>query len=378
MDHGRSRTLFGELLRERGQTAEEFSEYANAYAHEHHISATLSVRHVHRLTQGRREDGKPLGALRAGTRRLLEELFDTPADVLLTPVIAQLQPPSDEGLELRARLAAGRRVDLQTVALMQQKLDLTRVIDRRLGATSLTDDLCGQISFMWRLLTDVVDHPVRTELARVLVDASTLAGWQSLDQGRPVDAWQHYDRARGAARVAESPALDAYACAGQAVVLLDVQDTATAVELTRYACGIARNSAPRLLSSWLTAAHGEALAAAGEREASLRAFEEAARTMPVESDTSFLVFDHTHLDRWRGSALARLGDVEAVDLLSRVLDELDPTFTRAETALRVDLSQVLSWNGNDEEAMAHAERARLLATQVGSARQRRRLDALAC
>lgn len=376
------RTLLSELLHERGQTAEEFSEYANQYAHDHGIEATLSVRHVQRLASGQRDDGRPLGPVRAGTRRLLEAIFSVPADQLLKPVAvppAMAQEWSEEALELRARIASGRAVDQHTVALLQQKLDLTRVIDRRLGAAPLLGELRGQIDHMWRLLADVLNHATRMGLARVLVDASTLAGWQSLDQGQLREAWGHYDRARSAARVAESPTHEAYACAGQAVVLLDVDDPRTAAEMTRHACELAAGRAPRLLASWLLAGHGEALAATGDRTASLNAFDRAAGTMPTPSqdaDASYLVFDRTHLERWRGSALARLGDAEAVDVLTGVLDRLDPTFTRAETALRVDLAHVLTMQREQREASAHAERARLLAAQVGSVRQRRRLEAL--
>ncbi|MBB5955873.1 tetratricopeptide (TPR) repeat protein [Saccharothrix tamanrassetensis] len=377
-----SRTLFGELLRQHGKTAEGFSREAARFAWERGIDATLSPRHVRRFATGRRADGRPLGPVRPGTRRLLEEMLSVPVEQLLTRVTANSSPQhewSNEAAELRARIASGRAVDKETVSLLQQKLDLTRVIDRRLGASTLLGELRAQIDQMWRLLSDVLDHRTRISLAGVLADASTLAGWQSLDQGLIREAWEHYDKARSAARVAESRALEAYACAGQAVVLLDLSDTTSAVELTSYACETAKGESPDLLTAWLFAGHGEALAANGNQDSSARAFDAATRSMPEQpSDeaVSFLVFDRTHLTRWRGSALARLGDTEAVDVLSEVLDHLDPTFTRAETALRVDLAQVLTAKGEHKEATAHAERARLLAAQVGSTRQRRRLEAL--
>ncbi|RKT53024.1 hypothetical protein C8E97_1568 [Saccharothrix australiensis] len=381
-NHERPRTLFGELLKQRGQTAEDFSEEATRYAWERGINATLSPRHVHRVATGRRADDRPLGPVRPGTRKLLEEMLSIPLEQLLTPVSADVPAPEEwscEALELKARIASGRAVDQQTVSLLQQKLDLTRVIDRRLGASTLLGEVRAQINQMWRLLGDVLDHRTRVGLARVLADASTLAGWQSLDQGFIREAWEHYDQARSAARVAESRALEAYACAGQAVVLLDISDTVSAVELTEYACRISEGEAPELLEAWLLAGHGEALAANGDQAASAQAFDDASRSMPTDSEgeaASFLVFDRTHLTRWRGSALARLGDVEAIDVLSDVLDRLDPTFARAETALRVDLVQVFTAQGEHREASTHAERARFLAAQVGSKRQLRRLAAL--
>jgi hypothetical protein len=76
-----------------------------------------------------------------------------------------------------------------------------------------------------------------------------------------------------------------------------------------------------------------------------------------------------HLARGRGHALARFADPEAITAPTDALDRLDPTFVRAETALRVDLAA----NGDRDEAHTHAAR---LATQVGSARQRRRITSL--
>jgi tetratricopeptide (TPR) repeat protein len=382
MATGHGRTLLGELLHKRGLTAEQFSEQANLFAYEHGIDATLSVRHVHRLTSGQRADGRPLGPVRAGTKRLLEEMLGVPIERLLKPTTSppsEVQSWSGEALELRARIASGRAIDQQTISLLQQKLDLTRVIDRQLGGSALLGELRAQINQMWELLSNVLDEQARIGLARVIVDASALAGWQSLDQGFMRESWQHYDQARSAARVAESRPLEAYACAGQAVVLLDIGDSRSAVELTGQALHIAHNDAPALLAAWLTAAHGEALAADGRLADSLRTFDQATRLMPAKRasiDASYLVFDQTHLTRWRGSALARLREPEAIDVLGAALDQLDPTFTRAETALRVDLVDVLSANGEVGEAKAHAERARILAAQVGSNRQRRRLEAL--
>jgi hypothetical protein len=128
----------------------------------------------------------------------------------------------------------------------------------------------------------------------------------------------------------------------------------------------------------LTAGYGEASAANGARTECLRAFDDAARSIAA-TDTSqvpYLVFDSTHLARWRGSALARLGDTAAIGVLSEVLDRLDPAFARAEAALRVDLAQVLASTSDRDAAAMHAERARLLTYQVGSSRQRKRLDLL--
>ncbi|MGZ3140944.1 hypothetical protein ACVDFE_02850 [Lentzea chajnantorensis] len=373
------RTLFGELLSRRRQTAEEFSRDAARFAHERGMKVSVSVRHVHRLVSGRRDDGSPLGMPNAPLRRLLEDMMNVPVDRLLKPVQETISVSAEHDIELQARIAAGRNLDVDTVDLLRRKLDITRVIDRRLGASALLGELRGQIEQMERAKRDVLNQCVRSSLSEVLVDASALAGWQSLDQGLVSESWDHYDSVRVAAREANSPALEAYACAGQAVVLLDIGEVDAAVQLTEYARSIAKGKVPGLLFSWLTAGYGEACAANGKSQDCMRAFDEALRKMPANIDSAevpYLVFDSTHLARWRGSALARLGAREAIDVLSDVLKRLDPSFARAETALRVDLVQVFTVTGAKDEATAHVSRARLLATQIGSQRQHKRLTSL--
>lgn len=375
------RTLLEQELWRRGLTAEAFSHYADTFARDHGIAATLSVRHVQRLMAGATGDREP-GPVRPGTRRLLETLFARPIGELLAP--PEPVPQAHDALavtasELAARLDAAAAIDATTITLFQDKLDLTRRLDRQLGALGTL----GELRELIRQLDDTRCYTTRPELraalARILVDCTTLAGWQSLDRGQTTDAWRYYDHAKRAAREANSADLDAYAHAAQATVLLDLGRPAHAVALTAHARTLTAPTAPRLLRSWLAAAHGEAHAATGDRSAALRAFDDAARLMPEAGDpaaTPYLVFGPVHLDRWRGGALAMLGDPEAVPVLSAALASLDPTFTRAETALRVDLASVLTATGDPDAAVDHSTRARQLAGAIGSQRQQRRLHAL--
>lgn len=55
----------------------------------------------------------------------------------------------------------------------------------------------------------------------------------------------------------------------------------------------------------------------------------------------FLFLGGAHLDRWRGHALACLGDPKGVAVLADALRRLDPSFARAETSLRIDLVMAL-------------------------------------
>lgn len=371
------RTVLEAIIRERRQTLEEFSADAERYAIEHGMSATLSPRHVQRLAAGRRADGRPLGPVRPVTRKLLEEMLGRSIGDLLSrpddiPAAGSMVGES----ELRARLAASRSIDRTVVAAFQEQINQARIIDRRLGAPALLAELREQITQIERALRFAVSAEVRISLAAVLVDACALAGWLSLDVGALMDSWRYYDQARGAAVESGSPALQAYACAGQSVVLLDLGEAATAVELTEYARDIAHRTAPQLLNSWLAAAHGEACAATGLGGQSFHAFDDASRLMTGTPDVPFLVFNDIHLARWYGNALARLGEREAIDILSRTLAELDPTFTRAEAALRTDLAEVLVLAGERDHAMTHTAKASRLARQIGSVRQQTRIARL--
>jgi tetratricopeptide (TPR) repeat protein len=161
-------------------------------------------------------------------------------------------------------------------------------------------------------------------------------------------------------------------------VLIDAGATREAVDLLDSARQRADPTAPGVLRAWLAVAHGEALAAHGERTASLYAFDQAAELLPDDpaDEWPYVALDAVHLARWRGHALARFGDPEATAVLTDALKRLDPSFVRAETALRVDLATALAATGDRDEAHTHAHRADRLAAQVGSARQRRRIKTI--
>jgi tetratricopeptide (TPR) repeat protein len=206
----------------------------------------------------------------------------------------------------------------------------------------------------------------------------TLAGWQALDLGDVSTSWQHYEHSRSAAAQSDSIPHESHAAAEQAFVLIDAGATHDAVDLLDGARHRADTASPRILRAWLAAAHGEALAAHGDRTASLHAFDRAAELLPGDptDERPYVALDAVHLARWRGHALARFGHPDAITVLTNALNQLDPTFVRAETALHVDLATALAANGDRDEARTHADHAAQLAAQVGSARQRRRITTL--
>ncbi|WP_103342120.1 hypothetical protein [Amycolatopsis sp. CA-126428] len=374
----RSRTVLELLIRERRQTFEEFAEFATDFARDCGEPGTLSGRHVKRLASGRGDGGKPLGRPQQATVRLLERIFGVKIDELLSPP-RERATFTDGEVEFRALLRTSARIDGAVLQLLRDQLNATRRLDRQLGAILAHDEVVTKIAQVSRLMGHSVMPTTRGELAALLSELRTLAGWQALDLGNVSQSWQHYEHGKSAAKEPANRAFEAHTSAGQAFVLLDIGDSAAAVDLMATVRRNAERTTGRLVRSWLAAAHGETLAADGQRSASLRAFDHAATLLPdgpTQGDGPYLALDSVHLGRWRGHALARVGEPEAIDVLTDALDRLDPTFVRAETALRVDLATAFVAMREREQAYVHIGRAQALAADIGSARQHRRLERL--
>jgi hypothetical protein len=121
-------------------------------------------------------------------------------------------------------------------------------------------------------------------------------------------------------------------------------------------------------------------AAASQEDDCRRALDAADQALPQGQDDAelpYLSLDACHLARWRGSALARLGDREAVDHLEDALGSMDADYIRARGGLHLDLAQALTAADAPDEARRHIRVATDLASQTGSVRQRRRLAQLA-
>ena len=164
-------------------------------------------------------------------------------------------------------------------------------------------------------------------------------------------------------------------------MLLDLDQPIQAFQLVREARVEAGHKvAPRLVS-WLWAAEAETAATAGDHRGCRQALDHAQATLPAgaarDPELPYLSLDEHHLTRWRGSALARLGDQAAVDQLSAALECVDSESTRARGSLHIDLAQALVLAGGRDAADEHVQFARRLAGQTGSVRQQRRLAALA-
>ena len=290
-------------------------------------------------------------------------------------------PELDDGEveELRSRLTIARSVDAGTVALFRQQVENARHVDRQFGGITVLDELRSQMAQIERLLDYSTMRGQREALASVMTEAAALAGWEALDRNAIRQAWDHHERAKAGAREAGSPQLLAHALAQQAFILIDIGEVNAAVEQLDQARALAAHSAPALLRTWLTAAHGEGLAAAGHRDDALRAFDEAAALLPndpVNPELPFLFLAGAHLDRWRGNAMSRLGEPDAIDQLSHALPRLPRDFTRARAVMLVDLAYAYAAAGDRDAALTHARQAKRLAMQIKSDRQLGRLNRL--
>ena len=289
------------------------------------------------------------------------------------------EPSDDSATELRERLSAARSIDRATIDLFRRQVDGARHLDRRLGAVPLLDQLNTQVAQLDKLLRYSAAPAERAALAEVLSDAAMLAGWEALDRGSLKLAWQQHEIAKSAAREAASSALLAYATGQQAFVLIELEMFPEAMQLLEDAEAAGRGKTAGLLRTWLAAARGEGLAAHGQAEDALRAFDAAESLLPLDTndaDLPFLMLNPGHLARWRGHALSRLRDRRAVSQLEVVLRGLNPTTARARAGTLVDLAFAHSAVGNRDAAIAYARQARQIAAQIGSERQKRRLARL--
>lgn len=307
-------------------------------------------------------------------RALLGELFAR------SPRELGLEPAGESGATgpagLLAAVAAASAVDDATLGLWREQLDVARRLDDELGAAGSAGLVRAQVEQLDHTLSHSLTAPNRAAVAAVLAAAATLAGAQSLDGGAYGEAWQQYDRARTAATTAGEPVAGAVALAGQAAVLIDAGDPASALTLLDADV----SAEPAAVRVRWAAARGLAHAAAGDPAACRRAFEiagQAAHGLPIgvtidAVQATGAPIELADLHRWHGRALVALGQDSAVTPLLRALDAR-PRSVRHRAALHADLATALETR-SPVDAAAHARTARDLAARIGSQRIVARLD----
>ncbi|MCG8918780.1 tetratricopeptide repeat protein [Actinokineospora sp. PR83] len=311
-----------------------------------------------------------------GYQRLFREIYGRTNEELGFPP----EPASESAEELRNRLLVSRTVDAATLDLFQRQVNDLRGADKQFGSLPVLDQLSAHIRQLEAIRSYSVNPTHRERLSHILTDARTLAGWNALDRGSQLQAWQLHEDAKVSAREANAPHLLAHAAAQQAVILQDMGEHSAAVELLEFARYVADAQAPALLRTWLAAAHGEGLAAVGNRTAALQAFDDANRLMPtdpVDPSLPFLLLDDGHLTRWRGNTLLKLGDEDAINQLetaAKLLESSPTAAIRGQTGMYVDLAIAYAVAGDREKALAYIRKGRQLAARIDSDRQRKRLE----
>jgi hypothetical protein len=287
-----------------------------------------------------------------------------------------------EYAELAERIKSARAIDVSTADMLARQTDYLRTMDCRLGAAALIDQMTGHLATVQNALSHAILPSIRRPLASVLADAAALAAWQALDVGAIGRAWQHHETARYAALEAQDVVLLTHAMAQQAFVLVDIGESEAAIDLVQEARREAGTKVQPRFRAWLLAAEAEVLAATNNPSGSLRKFDSAAELLPggldaIDPTMPFIVLNEAHLSRWRGNALARLGDATALDALYSALSSGGVVSTRAAASLRCDLAQAHLVRGEHDEAKKQAAEARQLAKRAGSMRQRQRIQRLA-
>jgi len=340
------------------------------------VASTASLRvYVSEWENGRRQ-------ISARYAKILRALLGVTDDELSGKAETLAPSTAADGYdELMGRIDAARSISLTMVNTFMDQTELLRTMDRQMGAASLVDQMTAHLATLEDALTFAVLPETRRPVAQALAGAATLAAWQALDVGSVERAWRHYELGKRAAQEAEEPMYLAHATAEQAYVLCDAGRAPMAVQLIRDAQRLGGKAISPRLTAWLHAAEAEICARAGMPEDCRRALERATQCLPPgeearDPDMLSIFLNEGHLTRWRGNALALIGDDEAVSDLYTALDTADPTFIRASAGLRCDLAQAHMARGEYDQAHEHLRQARLIASRTGSVRQRRRIEQL--
>ncbi|MGW3694759.1 XRE family transcriptional regulator [Streptomyces sp. NPDC005056] len=348
--------------------------YARRYALEVGSTASLRV-YVSEWENGKRSISERYASiLRPVLGVTDEELFGRRAAVEVSPAV-------DGYDDLINRIDSARSVSLTMVKTFMDQTELLRTVDRQMGAAALIDQMTGHLATLEDALTFAVLPETRRPVALALAGAATLAAWQALDAGGVERAWRNYELGKRAAQEAGEPMYLAHATAEQAYVLNDAGRPEMAVALVREAQRLGGQQMSPRLRAWLYAAEAELCAKAGLADECRRAIDRAVACLPEgaearDSDMLSIFLNGGHLARWRGNALALLGDDDALSSLYEALAQADPTFIRATSGLRCDLAQAHLAREEHAEAQEHLQQARLLANRTGSVRHRRRIEQL--
>lgn len=174
-----ARTVLEQKIRERQQTLQEFTEWAETFARERNEPGTLSVRHLQRLVAGETPSGQPVGRPRPATARLLEAIFGVSIDVLLAPPGANTERVRQPVLGIGVAPTSAPRETTPAIQTPDARVDMAQSfawLDDRSGWSH--DTTRRKVTSRLASLTaeEVLDRPARrrkvgrSEVARAVAD----------------------------------------------------------------------------------------------------------------------------------------------------------------------------------------------------------------
>lgn len=320
----------------------------------------------------------PSKTYRAAFRAVLGVATDAELGFYPSPRGPKARSDGSDG-DVMGWLRRASSVDQETVTTLAVRTEEIRLGDRGQSSVATSKALKEHLDVLWSLRAYSLEPTTREALASVYSDTASLAGWVYLDSGNIKEAWRLHEAAKDAGRESSAKADLAHATAQQAYVLVDTDQPHYALRIAEHAITVGATALSGPVRSWLHGVAGEVAAIVGEATASMEHFDRAVVLLSGDTcdpDAPYIMLDEYSLARWRGAALARLGDEEAIADLHYALSGMDPNHLRAGAQLNVDLAHSLVAAGHKSDAVQALDTAHGLAQRAGSVRQGRRIKNL--
>jgi tetratricopeptide (TPR) repeat protein len=264
------------------------------------------------------------------------------------------------------------RVDLATVSDMEAITAAHRRSYRQLSVHALLPQTESQFQAVTELLQRQQPLKLRQRLIAVAGETAMLAGTL-----RFIDLYDfelghsNLDLAMMAAQEAEARELGAFVLGCMGFHARYSGKPKEAVDLIEQARNAAARVASPLTRGWLAAVASEVHAVAGDAAASLGALEQASHALDQadeDDEASWIgvgTFNQAKLEAYHGVCYLQLGrPADAVPVLTKALDTLDPALKKHQTTALADLATGLIQLREVEEGCERASQSLTLATEL--------------
>lgn len=276
-------------------------------------------------------------------------------------------------------LRAGRRIGMETVATVEQRVHQLRLMDDHIGGQESYRLVAGELSATATLLREAsCVEPVARRLLVAVGELAQLAGWVASDAGMHTRARHHYLTGAWAASVGGDDAVAANNLSCLAYQMATLGDLDEAVVLARTAATRAAGTTPAvraLLGERVAWAH----ARAGQPQACERALDQVDDVFEATAEDPRWLYwlNRDEIQVMAGRCWTELArPLRAVPILQQATSGY-PADRDRESALYLSwLAESLVQAHEVEEAAATALRVAELADGAGSARVRSRVRLL--